>query len=62
MKKEEYSEIPFLFGEDRGALVFGDLLVVVNPNYQVVSHCLGLPKRIGMAKMDHIIAAKQKKP
>ena len=36
-------------------LVFGDLLVVVDTNNQVIAHSFGLPERIGMAKVNHVI-------
>lgn len=50
--------LPFLFGENWRPFVLGDLFIVVDTYHQVITHGLGLSQRIGMAKMDHVIAAR----
>ena len=38
-------------------LVLGDLLVRVDAHHQEVPHGLGLPQGVGVAEVDHVIAA-----
>ena len=38
------------------ALVRGDLVVGVHPDRQVVGERLGLPQRVGVAEVDHVVA------
>ena len=50
-------KLPFLFIEDRWALVPCNFFIRVDTHYQDIAHCFGLSNLICMAKMNHIIAA-----
>ena len=43
--------------EDGRALVLGDLLVGVDADHEVGAHLLGLAERVGVAEVDHVVAA-----
>lgn len=56
-------QLPLFFSENRWALMFRDLFIIVDTNYKPVSHGLGLSEAVGMAKMNHVITTgKQKNP
>lgn len=55
-----YSYLPFFLCENGRSFMFGDLLVRVHANNQLLTECLGLAQRIGMSKVNHIVAVAYK--
>ena len=49
--------VALLLTEDRRSLVHRYLLVGVHPDREVVGERLGLPQGVGVAEVDHVVAA-----
>lgn len=52
----DYFTVPFLFSKNWWSFVFGYFFVRVDSDDEDVAESFGLPKRIGMTKMHHVVA------